>query len=72
MKTMKIEKRYLTVKETAEYLGTTPQGIYLMATKRQIRYFKPTGKRLFFALEDIETYITCGEVIEPQKKRTNE
>ena len=67
MKTMEIEKRYLTVKEAAEYLGTTQQGIHLMAMKKQIRYYKPSGKRIYFALEDIEEYITGGEVFEPQK-----
>jgi excisionase family DNA binding protein len=67
MKTMKIEKQFLTVKETAEYLGTTPQGVHTMAMKRKIRFYKPSGKRIYFAIEDIEEYITGGEVFETQK-----
>lgn len=65
---MDYDKKYLTVRETAEYLGSTQQGVYKMAFDKKIRYYKPSGKKLYFALADIEDYITGGEVIEPISK----
>lgn len=70
MKTMEIEKRFLTVKETAEYLGMTLQGVWKMCHEKRIRYYKPNGKRIYVALDDIELYITSGEVFEPQKQES--
>lgn len=66
---MNVIKKYLTVRETAEYLGSTQQGVWKMAFDKKIRYYKPSGKKLYFALADIEDYITGGEVIEPIKEK---
>lgn len=65
---MKVEKKFLTVRETAEYLGGTQQGVWKMCFEKRIKYYKPNGKRIYIALEDIENYITGGEVFEPENE----
>lgn len=65
---MNYEKKFLTVKETAEYLGSTMSGIWKMAHEKRIRYYKPNGGKLYFALTDIEEYIMSGEMFEPKPK----
>jgi excisionase family DNA binding protein len=69
---MKFDKKYLTVKETAEYMGMAQQGIWKLCHEKRIRYYKPNGKRVFIALSDIEDYITGGEVFEPEKQFEND
>ena len=67
---MKIDKKFLTVKEAAEYLGMTQQGVWKLCHEKRVRYYKPNGKRIYIALEDIELYITSGEVHEPKNEST--
>lgn len=65
---MKIEKNFLTVKEAAEYLGMTQQGVWKMCHEKRIRYYKPNGKRIYIALDDVELYITSGEISESRNE----
>ena len=65
---MNVNKKYLTAKEAAEYLGLTIQGIWKLAFNKKIRYYKPNGKMIYFAVSDIEDYVTGGEVFEPENK----
>lgn len=61
---MEIVKKFLTVKEVADYLGSTPAFIWKLTFEKRIRHYKPGGKKIYFALDDIETYITSGMVVE--------
>lgn len=61
---MTYTKRFLTVKECADYLGLTPKGVYKLCGERKIRFFKPNGCRVYFAISDVEAYIMGGEVYE--------
>lgn len=63
---MEIVKKFLTVKEAAEYLGSTQSNIWKMTFDKKICHYKPGGKKIYFALDDIEAYITSGMVIEPK------
>lgn len=71
----KYQKRFLSVREAAEYLDTTVAGVWKMCFNRQIRHYKPTAKRIFFDIEDIEEFITSGIVVpakRPDKEPTTE
>lgn len=65
----KFSKRFLSVREAAEYLDTTVAGVWKMCAIRQIRFYKPTEKRTYIAVEDLEEFITSGKVV--QAKRPN-
>lgn len=43
-----MEKRTMTVKETAEYLGVHPDTIYLMAKEGELPHIRMRSKILFF------------------------
>lgn len=40
-------RRWLTVKELAEYIGSTPNGIRALVVRDQLPAYKPFGKLLF-------------------------
>jgi excisionase family DNA binding protein len=63
-----MNKKYLTAKEAAEYLGLTMQGIWKLTSDKKIRYYKPNGKMIYFAISDIEGYVTRGGVFESASK----
>jgi excisionase family DNA binding protein len=65
---MNVNKKYLTAKEAAEYLGLTMQGIWKLAFNKKIRYYKPNGKMIYFAVSDIDNYVIGSEVFEPENK----
>ena len=51
-----VNKRLLTVKETAEYLGVTTGSLYQMVHRRTVPFVK-LGKVLRFDLKRLEEYI---------------
>lgn len=50
-------KDFLSVDETADFLGIPKSSVYQHSHKRTIPYFK-TGKKLYFKRADLERYIT--------------
>lgn len=68
MKTSKIagvQRRFLTRKEAAEYLGISSSAMGNICFNRKVRYYRPNGKDTYFAIADLDAYIMGGEVIEP-------
>ena len=52
-------KKYVRVKQAAEYLGVSTNHVYRLAEKRLIPHYKSRGgKVLYFLLTDLEAYIT--------------
>lgn len=49
-------KRFLTSKETAEYLDIPQQTLYQLCSHRKITYYR-AGKRCYFDISDIHEYI---------------
>ncbi len=54
-------KRLLTIKETADYLGVTPGSLYQMVHRRTIPYVK-LGKVLRFDLKRLDEYIDKNSI----------
>jgi len=55
-----MEKKFMSVKECAEYLGMTVQSIHIMTSKFQIPFYKPRRK-LYFLKEEIDQWIMAGK-----------
>jgi excisionase family DNA binding protein len=53
-----MDKRYLSVKEVAEYLGRTEKSIYISVGRRQLPYRK-LGKKLVFDRLEIDKFIAA-------------
>ena len=52
-------KKYVRVKQAAEFLGISVNHVYRLAEKRLIPHYKSRGgKVLYFALADLEAYVT--------------
>ena len=52
-------KKYLRVRQAAEYLGVSTNHVYRLAEKRLIPHYKSRGgKVLYFLLTDLEVYVT--------------
>lgn len=52
-------KKYVRVKQAAEFLGVSATHIYRLAERRLIPHYKSGGgKVLYFALSDLEAYVT--------------
>ncbi|MFN3530599.1 MAG: helix-turn-helix domain-containing protein [Bacteroidia bacterium] len=54
------KKRFLNVTEAAEYLGLSTKTIYNLTSMKVIRYYKPTGGRLYFLDTDLEQFVLGG------------
>lgn len=59
-----VQRRFLTRKEAAEYLGLTMRAMDMVCFKRKLRYYRPSGKQSYFDIADLDAYIMGGEVVE--------
>lgn len=55
-----LEKKTLTVQETADYLGVHQDTIYTMVKQKQIPHFR-IRRRIFFSVETIDAWIRHQE-----------
>lgn len=60
-----VQRRFLTRKEAAEYLGLSMHAMDLICFNRKIRYYRPSGKQSYFDIADLNAYIMGGVVVEP-------
>ena len=51
-------KEYLTTEEAACYLGCSAANIYKLTMNREIPFFKPMGKMMYFKRSDLDAWIT--------------
>lgn len=56
-----LQKKYLTVKETAQYLGVSTSKIYKMTSNREISYFRRDGL-VYFERSVLDKYITQNKI----------
>lgn len=54
-------KKFLSLKETAEYLGISKSSAYKLSHKQIIPKYKPAGK-IYFELDDINKYIEDSRI----------
>jgi len=57
-----MNKKVLTFEEAAQYMGMSKSCLYKMTSQKLISHYKPNGKLIFFALEDIETFLLSVRV----------
>lgn len=62
-------KEFLNIDESAKYLGFSKSRMYKMAEKQEIPSYKPNGKNVFFAREDLNDWIRKAEVKSEQQIR---
>ncbi len=55
-------KEFLCVEEAASYLGFSKSRMYKMAEKREVPSYKPNGKNVFFAREELNDWVRSARV----------
>jgi excisionase family DNA binding protein len=58
---LSFKKQYLNVVEASVYTGFTPKYIYQLVNKGLIPHYKPTGRKLFFKIEDLDEWIATSK-----------
>jgi excisionase family DNA binding protein len=52
----------LTITETAAYTGLSKAYLYKLIHLKKIPYYKPTGGKVFFKQEELDSFIFRGRV----------
>jgi excisionase family DNA binding protein len=50
------DERSLTVKQAANFLGVSPQTVYLWVERKQIPHLRVMGRNIRFLKSDLETF----------------
>ena len=58
---LSFKKQYLNVVETSVYTGFSQRYIYQLVHRGEIPYYKPTGRKLFFKVEDLDNWISISK-----------
>jgi|GEM_PF-1117748 excisionase family DNA binding protein len=53
---------YLTLSQACLFLGITKTALYTMTCRKQIPYFKPNGKNIYFLEKDLINWIESKRV----------
>ncbi|KIX20715.1 excisionase [Flavobacterium sp. 316] len=56
------QKEFLTVGETAYFLGVSPSRVHKITSNKEIAHHKPGGKVIYFKRKDLEDWILSGRV----------
>lgn len=52
-----LSKKILNFKEACSYLGLSSSTLYKHTCKRDIPFYQPEGKKIFFKLEDLDKWL---------------
>lgn len=68
-----LHKEFLTIEEAADYLGFSTSQMYRMTSNKEIPYYKPGGKAIFFRIEDLNDWIRQNRIMPTSElyKQTN-
>ncbi len=55
-------KEFMTVDELAYYLGLSKSAIYKITSKRELPFYNPGGKKIYFKREEVDAWIEAGRV----------
>ena len=57
-----LSKEFLTLAETALYLGHSKSSMYRMTSKKEIPFYNPGGKKIYFKRRELDDWISKGRV----------
>ncbi len=59
-KSLDPSKVFMTVDEAAAYLGMSKSAIYKITSKREIAFYSPGGKKIYFKRSEVDAWIESG------------
>ena len=57
-----LKKDILTLEETTWYLGLSKSSIYKLTSKREIPFYSPGGKKLYFKKSEIDNWVYKSKI----------
>jgi excisionase family DNA binding protein len=51
---------YLSLEETAIYLGLSKSTLYKLTSQRVIPFFTPTGRKILFSKDDLDNWVSSN------------
>ena len=57
-----MQDKPLSAPEAAAYINCSLSHLYKLTSSRQIAFFKPAGKKIYFRKEDLDAYMLQGRV----------
>ncbi|MFN4149381.1 MAG: helix-turn-helix domain-containing protein [Candidatus Sericytochromatia bacterium] len=57
-----LEKEFLTLEEAADYLSLSKSAMYKMTSKKEIPFYNPGGKKIYFKREELNNWIISSKV----------
>ncbi len=57
-----LEKEFFTLEEAAIYLGQSKSSLYKLTSKKEIPFYVPGGKIIYFRKRELEEWILNGKV----------
>ena len=63
-------RRLLNAKEAAAFLGMTMDGLYGLTCNKAIPFYKPTGKRLYFDMDELAAWQKKNPVKQARKRQS--
>ena len=67
-------KPHLNFSEACDYLGFSQSYLYKLTMRREVPFYKPSGKKLFFLKQELDDWITSNPVVtaEQIEQRAND
>lgn len=57
-----MEKNIMSFEEAVEYTGFSKSYLYKLTSGRKIPHYKPTGRKLFFKRDELDTWLLSNPV----------
>lgn len=58
-----LTKEFLTLEETAEYLNLSKSALYKATSRKEIPFYNPGGKKIYFKRIELDAWITQGKSV---------
>ncbi|KJD34176.1 hypothetical protein PK35_04450 [Tamlana nanhaiensis] len=55
-------KEFMTVDEIADYLGLSKSAVYKITSNKEIPFYNPGGKKIYFKRVEVDTWIETSRV----------
>jgi len=56
-----LSKEILTLDETADYLSLSKSALYKMTSKKEIPFYNPGGKKIYFNKTEIDSWVLSAK-----------
>jgi len=64
-----LQKKMLTVEEFCRYTGISKQQAYKLTANRKIKFYKPSGKIIFFDLDDVVHFLRTNPIADKRSQQ---